>query len=108
MKVTEDTSFHWRNYLKPTPPFVFWVVTTAEAVILLVNGTEIIAKSKPGIILTLLILQTIVGKAVLFFGKIKEEYEKKIVTVEAPADAEIKVTEEIKSPTNEDTSTPTP
>ena len=80
MKINNETNFHWRNVLKPTPPLIFWVFTTMEAVLLAVNGAEIITKAKPGIILTLLIVQTIVGKAVLFFGKIKDEYEKEIIT----------------------------
>ena len=80
MKINNNTDFHWRNVLKPTPPLIFWLFTVAEAVVLVVNGTEIITKAKPGVILTLLILQTIIGKLVGFFGKIKDDYEKKIIT----------------------------
>lgn len=91
MKINNDTDFHWRNYLKPTPPLIFWVITTSEAVVLTVNSTEILQRAKPGMILTLLILQTIIGKLVLFFGRIKDEYEsKQKITITTTGDMEVK------------------
>lgn len=91
MKINDDTDFHWRNYLKPTPPLIFWLITTAEAVVLAVNGTEILQRAKPGVVISLLIIQTIIGKLVLFFGRIKDEFEsKQKITITTTGDMEVK------------------
>lgn len=101
MKITNDTSFHWRNYLKPTPPNVYMFFILVEAVIFAFNIKEIDQDAPKWIIYTLLGLQTIVAKLVPFFGRIKEEYEKKVVTVTTDVEAEVTVTEEIvDKPTN--------
>lgn len=78
MKLTEDTSFHWSNYLKATPPTIYWLVTTAEAIVLSVNVIEIFREVNPWVITGLLVLQTFISKLKDFVGKIKDDYEKKI------------------------------
>lgn len=80
MKITNGTNFHWRNVLKPTPTNVFWIFLTAEAVLLGINIDRIAEGSPKWVIITLTSLQVVVGKMVLFFGKIKDEYEKEIIT----------------------------
>lgn len=97
MKVTNNTDFHWRHYLSPTPPFIYWLFTLLETVVMTINGHEIITNGKPWVILMLLILQTAIAKTVPFFGKIKDEYEKKqTVTIgNVPSDADITVTREM-------------
>lgn len=93
MNVNNTTDFHWRNVLKPTPPNVFWFITTLEALVLAFNLKEINQDAPPWVPTVLLILQTVMGKVVLFFGRIKDEYEKTTkVTVESTG--EVTVTEE--------------
>jgi hypothetical protein len=94
MKVNNNTDFHWRNVLKPTPPNIFFVITTLEGVVMLFNGEQIISKAPPTVVIILLVVQTIMGKLVLFFGRIKDEWEKtKRVTVESTG--KMTVTEEV-------------
>lgn len=91
MQIGKDTEFHWRNYLKATPPTVYWLVTTAEAIILAVNIKEIFSDVSPWWITSLLILQTGVAKLKDFIGKINDEYQQKQkVTITATGDVEVK------------------
>jgi hypothetical protein len=55
-------------------------MTTAEAVVLAINIKEIFDDVSPWMITSLLILQTIINKVKDFVGKIKDEYEKQVVT----------------------------
>lgn len=94
-----ETNFSWRNVLKATPANVFWIFQTLEAIVLAIQTYGIIEETTPKyFILIFLALQVVISKAVLFFGKIKDEYEhQKVVTITSDdPNAEVTVTEEIK------------
>lgn len=91
MKINDDTNFHWSNYLSPTPPLIFWLFTVAEAIVLAINGTQIVEGASKWVVLSLLILQTVIGKAVPFFGKIKDDFEaKQKLTITATGEVDVK------------------
>lgn len=93
-----DSNFSWRNVLKATPANVFWIFQTLEAVVLAIQTYGIIEETTPKwAILSFLALQVLISKAVLFFGKVKDDYEhQKVVTITTDPGADVKVTEEIK------------
>lgn len=99
MQLTKTTEFRWSNYLKPTPPMVLWIILTIEAVLLAINVDGIIEGSPKWVTVTLTIFQVLIGKAALFVGTIKNEYDAtRVISMEVPANTEVNISDEIKEP----------
>lgn len=95
----QPPNFSWRNVLRATPANVFFFFLTLEAIIVALQTESILDESSPKWLRIMYVaIQVSLAKAVLFFGKIKDDAEKQTtVTITSPPNSQVDVeTTEVK------------
>ncbi len=92
MSITEKTSFHWKNYTRPTPKNLLMFSRLIQGILLGIS-TLTIANKWPGwISITLNVSVIVVSQLTLFFGNIVDDAKTESAFAEMPSGKEIEVT----------------
>ena len=92
MSITENTSFHWKNYTRPTPKNLLMFSRLIQGILLGISTLTIANQWPMWISISLNISVVIVSQLTLFFGNIVDDAKTESATAEMPSGKEVTVT----------------
>lgn len=91
-----NPQFSWSNYFRPTPTNLQRFATAMRAVIGGIAGTTLLMEADKYVTFGILLAGYLLDEMIKFFGQVNDEENKRVITVEVPAETEVEVKDEVK------------